>query len=73
MKFKIFNYVVIFEIKKRKYKIGYSRRKWTTSETNTLLRLRNEGKSYEEIGKLMNRTASSCYSRIHNIRSKDAK
>jgi hypothetical protein len=57
------------EEKKKKRK-GYSRKAWTESETNALLRFRNENKSWREIANLMNRTEASCYTRYHKIHSK---
>ena len=63
---KLFGYTIT--ITKTKKKTGYSRRNWTESETNSLLRFRNEGKSWEEISKLMNRSYAAVaarYSKIH--------
>jgi len=49
------------------------RKKWTTSETNTMLRMRSEGKSTEEIAQLLNRTAASVHTRLWKIRNKRSK
>lgn len=62
----------IKRIKKRKKTQGFSRRQWTKSETDTLLRLRNEGKNWKEIASLMNRTDAACYSRYHKVKGKRA-
>ena len=66
MRFKFFSYELIVQQKKRS-PLKYSRRPWTESETNTLLRLRNEGKNWVEVGKLLNRTHSACASRYAKI------
>ena len=64
---KLFGYEI--KIKKlAKRKTGYSKRGWSESETNTMLRFRSEGKSWEEISKLMNRTKSACYGRYYKIK-----
>ena len=67
MKFNIFGYELKLEFKEKTKRKGYSRRSWTTSETNTLLKFRNEGKSWKEIGELMNRTAQACQNRWYVI------
>lgn len=65
MKLKIFN--IRIEVRRVKRKGGYSRRKWTNSETDTMLRLWNEGKNKQEIADLLNRTPSSIYARYQKV------
>jgi hypothetical protein len=68
MKFKILGYTVEIQKAKRGYKNGVTRRKWTSSEINTLVRLRSEEHSWKEIGELMNRTAKSCSARYYIVK-----
>lgn len=69
MRFNLLGYKVEITRNKEKRR-GYSRRSWTKSETDTMLRLRNEGKSWEEISKLLNRTASAITARHYKIKNK---
>ena len=68
MKIKIIGYTVEIRKTKRRYKERVARRKWTSSEINTLLKLRSEGHSWKEIGELMNRSADSCSSRYYIVK-----
>jgi len=65
---KLFGYEI--KIRKVKKKTGFSRKMWTASETNALLRMRSEGKSIEEISKLLNRTEPSINARLYKVRNK---
>jgi len=67
---KLFGYEIKIKKVKKQKKTGFSRKVWTASETNTLLRLRSEGKSIEEISKLLNRTRSAINARLYKVRSK---
>ncbi len=68
MKWTLFKYMLKIIKPKRRKRI--SRRPWTASETNTLLRLRNEGKNWNEVSKLLNRTASACSNRYGKVKRK---
>ena len=71
MKIRIFGYELSLQKKEIKRKVR-SRVAWTGSETNAMLRMRNEKKSWKEIGDLLNRTPNSCYARYYKIK-KDKK
>lgn len=53
---------------KKKIK-GFSAKRWSASEQRTLLKFRNEGKSNEEIAKLLHRTVPAIYSKMWKIRN----
>ncbi len=65
---KLFGYEITIKKKKAK-KTGYSRKAWTASETNTALRMRNEGKTTAEIAKHLSRTEQAVNSRLWKVRS----
>ncbi len=65
MKLKIFN--IQIEVRRAKRKGGYSRRVWSKSETDTMLRLWNEGKNKQEIAELLNRTPNAIYARYQKV------
>ena len=52
--------------KRSKNKLGA--RRWSESETNTLLRMHDEGKNADEIAELLNRTLPSIYSRLAKVK-----
>ena len=56
------------KVKKRKRTTGYTAKPWTKSETATLLRFVNEGKSQKEIGALLGRTRSAVYCKLKKVR-----
>lgn len=64
----LFGYEFTIKRKKRAVRGGFSRKSWTKSETDSMLRFRNEGRSWEEIGTLLGRTAASCYARYYKIK-----
>ena len=68
MTFKFFNIEITCRVVKRSRRTGYSARNWTETETNTVLRLRNEGKTAQEIGKMLNRTTAAINTRISKVR-----
>ncbi len=68
---KLFGYEIIIKKITRKRAKGFSSRKWTQSETDTMLRLKNEGKSSEVIGAMLNRTAPAISARYTKIHKKD--
>jgi len=66
MKLKLFGYIL--ELKKKGKRKSTSRRRWTVSETNTALRLVNEGKSRAEIASMLNRTEQSVNTHLWQVR-----
>lgn len=65
----ILGYEITIKKRKRKVNSGFSRRPWTKSEIDTMLRLRNEGKSWAEVAKLMNRSKQSCTTRYYKVKN----
>ena len=72
---KLFGYeITIKKAKKRRspdHKV--TRRSWSRSELDSLLRLRSENRNWEEIAGLMNRTPVACstmYSKVKNGKAK---
>jgi DNA-binding NarL/FixJ family response regulator len=66
---KLFGYeITIKRIGGDREQARMGRRRWTRSETDTLLRFLNEGRSYEEIGDLLHRTDKAIINRVSKIR-----
>ena len=65
---KLFGYeFTIKKVKKRKRATGFSSKKWTTSEKNTLLRFHSEGMPSEQIAKELGRTVPAVHSMISKL------
>ena len=63
---KLFGYeITVKKVKRKKTTHKITRRSWTKSEADALLRLRSENRNWEEIAKLMNRTPIAC-SNMHS-------
>ena len=65
----IFGYTITMK-KTPKRKTGYRSKTWTKSETDTALRMRNEGQPTEKIASLLGRTVASVNARIWKVRKK---
>ena len=66
---KIFGYeFIIKEVNKKKAK-GFSSKKWSVAEKNTLLRFHGENKSAVEIAKLLNRTVPSINTMLSKLKN----
>jgi len=66
---KIFGYEIIVKKTNKKTK-GFKSRRWTKDETELMFKLREEGKSSEEIAKALNRTPAAIMVRISAIKTK---
>ena len=65
---KLFGYdFSITKQKKIKKKTGFSSKRWSTVEKNTLLRFHGENKSAQEIGVLLNRTTQSISAMLYKL------
>jgi len=68
MTIRILNIELSIKKVNKKRKVGYSSKRWGESETNTLLRLSNEGTLVEDIAKLLGRTKASINTRLSKVR-----
>lgn len=63
--------IVNAKIKKRNLSTASksaSKKRWTTKENTTLMRLRKQGKSWQEIGTALDRSPHGCETQYHKIK-----
>lgn len=69
MKIKLLGYTLeIHKKKARKRPAGYSAKRWTKSEINTMLKWHSEGQSTKDIADKLGRTAQAVSTRLYKIR-----
>ncbi len=69
--FNIFGYeFTIKKVKKRKKAVGFSAKRWSTSEKNHLLKAHGENTSSTQIAKELNRTVPAVNSMLQKLHKK---